>query len=223
MERQPTVGPESFPMNGRPLPSSGLVRWGVVVELSLAVLALSVGALVGFSPLQTVDLTWQALPEHVGAVLWGAAATLPMVPVVLLVEKAPLRPLRRLRNLVRRWIVPYFSGESVGRLALISASAGVGEEMLFRGLIQAGVAAWIGDGCGVWIGLATGSLAFGLAHSISLTYVVLATLIGAYLGWVFSASGHLLVPIVAHGLYDFLALSYLLRCDPARRPARRPE
>jgi membrane protease YdiL (CAAX protease family) len=210
-------------MNGSPGRSSGVARWGVAVELGLAVVALAVGALVGYSPLQTIELSWRALPDHLGAMLWGAAATLPMVPVLLLVEKAPLRPLRRLRNLVRRWIAPYFAGESVGGLALISASAGVGEEMLFRGLIQAGVAAWIGGSCGVWVGLATGSLAFGLAHSISLTYVILATLIGAYLGWVFWASGHLLAPIVAHGLYDFLALFYFVRCGHARRPARGPE
>jgi membrane protease YdiL (CAAX protease family) len=40
---------------------------------------------------------------------------------------------------------------------------------------------------------------------------VLAALIGLYLGWLWLAWGNLLLPIITHGSYDFLALWYLLR------------
>ena len=192
-------------------PQSRLMLWGVIVELGLAVVALVVGALVGFSPVQTVDLAWDALPDHLTALVVGALAAMPMLSIMLLVEKMPVRPLRRLRALVRRWIAPLFAGQSIAGLAVISAAAGFGEEILFRGLLQAGLASWIGGGHGVWIGLVTASLAFGFAHFISWTYVVLASLIGVYLGWLFWASGQLLVPIAAHGLYDFLALLYFVK------------
>jgi uncharacterized protein len=42
-------------------------------------------------------------------------------------------------------------------------------------------------------------------------YLWLATLIGAYLGGLYCWSGNLLVPIVAHAVYDFAALVIFLR------------
>jgi membrane protease YdiL (CAAX protease family) len=62
---------------------------------------------------------------------------------------------------------------------------------------------------------------FGLLHPITPTYAVLAALMGAYLGGVWLASGNLLVPIVAHALYDFIALAYLLAPPPGARGVRR--
>jgi membrane protease YdiL (CAAX protease family) len=92
-------------------------------------------------------------------------------------------------------------------LALVSISAGVGEELLFRGFLQAAIADWTNP----WIALAIASLLFGLAHFITPMYAVLATLLGAYLGGLWLACDNLLAPIVTHALYDFLALVYLLR------------
>ena len=63
------------------------------------------------------------------------------------------------------------------------------------------------------LALLLASLLFGLAHAITRTYVVLATVFGIYLGWLWTASGNLLVPIVAHALYDFVALSALVRAE----------
>lgn len=195
----------------------GLVGWGVAVELSLAALAVGLGALVGFSPLGNIDLSRDALSDHLAAVFWGMVATVPMLSMLMLVENLPVRCVRRLRHFVHRHIVPVFARESIGGLAVISAAAGVGEELLFRGLVQAGLAAWINGRHGTWIAVATASLAFGLAHCLTRSYVVLASIIGAYLGWLFWFSGHLLVPIVAHGLYDFVALVYLVKWTARRR------
>jgi membrane protease YdiL (CAAX protease family) len=82
------------------------------------------------------------------------------------------------------------------------------EELLFRGVFQAGLEQFSGS---TWFALAAGSLIFGLAHPITPAYVALAGLIGAYLGWLWIATDNLLPPIVAHGAYDFVALVYLLR------------
>jgi len=59
--------------------------------------------------------------------------------------------------------------------------------------------------------LAISSLLFGLCHWISTAYVVMATAMGLLLGGLFLATGNLAAPMVAHALYDFLALLYLTR------------
>ena len=94
---------------------------------------------------------------------------------------------------------------------MIAALAGLGEEMLFRGVIQAAVGGWIGGDAGQWIALAAAAVLFALAHSITVMYLVLAGLIGLYLGGLWLATGNLLVPIIAHGLYDFVALAYFVK------------
>jgi hypothetical protein len=47
-------------------------------------------------------------------------------------------------------------------------------------------------------------------HAVTVTYAVLATAVGAYLGWLALTTGNLLVPMIAHGLYDFVASVYLI-------------
>jgi membrane protease YdiL (CAAX protease family) len=88
---------------------------------------------------------------------------------------------------------------------------------MFRGLVQAGLARLMsgaqlaGVPIGPWIALVLASLVFGLFHWLSSTYALLATLAGLYFGLVLMATGSLWPSIVAHGLYDFVALWYLLR------------
>ena len=109
-------------------------------------------------------------------------------------------------------LVPLFRECRLLDLAVISALAGLGEEMLFRGVVQQAVADWVDGERGIWVGLALAALLFGLVHMITPTYAVLAGLIGLYLGWIWIATDrNLLVPIVTHAAYDFLALVYLVK------------
>jgi membrane protease YdiL (CAAX protease family) len=125
----------------------------------------------------------------------------------VLTTRYPIGPLKELAELVRRVIVPLFAETPVWELLVISAAAGWGEELLFRGLLQTLVSDWTGH---AWLGLLVASLLFGLVHPMSVTYFVVATLIGFYLGWLLLATDNLLVPMIAHGAYDFVALVYLL-------------
>ena len=113
-----------------------------------------------------------------------------------------------------------FRGCRLAELALIAALAGIGEEMLFRGVIQPAVAGAIGGPHGVWLGLLIAAILFGSLHPITLTYALLAGLIGLYLGWIWLASGNLLTPMVTHGVYDFLALAYLVKVRGEERGAK---
>jgi membrane protease YdiL (CAAX protease family) len=96
-------------------------------------------------------------------------------------------------------------------LVVVAAAAGVGEELLFRGLVQAGLSRLLGPVSGPWIALAAASVLFGVCHWLNTTYAVLAVLAGVYFGLLLMSTGSLWTPIVAHAAYDFLALLYLIR------------
>ena len=116
-------------------------------------------------------------------------------------------PLGRLNRAVDELLVPLFAQCSPTQLALVSAFAGIGEELFFRGLLQPLLIGWLG----VIAGLCLASLIFGLLHAVTPAYAIVATLVGAYLGWIALATGNLLGPMIAHSLYDFVALVYLIR------------
>jgi uncharacterized protein len=173
-------------------------------EGSLVILAAAIGRVFGIPLLKTLRFD---LP----GVAWGITATVPPLLLFGLCLKVPLRPLRDIVRIVNDLIVPLFRDCSLAELAVIAALAGIGEETLFRGIVQTGLAQAIGGPRGVWLGLLVAGCLFGLVHSITPTYALLAAIIGIYLGGLWLACGNLLAPIIAHGLYDFLVLLYLLR------------
>ena len=173
-------------------------------EGGLVVVALALGWLVGQKPLESFRWT----PADAG---WGVAATLPPLVLLWLCLKCPLRPTKQLVRVVDTQLLPLFRDCHIFDLAVISVLAGLGEEMLFRGVIQQAVADAVSGQAGPWIGLAVAAILFGLAHRITTAYAVLAGLLGLYLGGVWLITDNLLVPIMAHALYDFLALVYLVR------------
>jgi hypothetical protein len=181
------------------------VVWTVILfECILIVLAWAIGALVGISPWQEIKLTWLA-------VVWSVLAALPLLGGLVWTIHTRWTIFVQLRRYVQKRVVPLFAGCSLFELALISGFAGIGEEIFFRGLLQTGLTA----ATSVWIGLGLTSLIFGLAHFISLMYAVLAALIGLYLGILFIAFDNLAVPVIVHALYDFVALTYLVRMRSA--------
>jgi uncharacterized protein len=102
---------------------------------------------------------------------------------------------------------PIFGSWSVLQLAVISIIAGFSEEAFFRGAIQGSLAARVG----VPVALLLASLLFAALHLITWTYAMIVAFIGAYLGLLLIWTGNLLTPIVAHAVYDFVALVYFLR------------
>jgi membrane protease YdiL (CAAX protease family) len=147
------------------------------------------------------------LQGSVTGLLQGLLATVPLVLGLLLLDRWPVDGFRFLQELMRESILPLFRDCSLEALLLISLAAGVGEELLFRGVAQLGIEQTSGS---TWLAVAVASVLFGLAHPLTKTYALLAVLIGIYLGVLLVLTGNLLVPIVAHAAYDFFALVYLL-------------
>jgi membrane protease YdiL (CAAX protease family) len=176
----------------------GIVWLGVLLEGGLAFVALGLGWLLHQPPLETFHLDARA------AAL-GVAASLPLFLVFVVCTRWPVGPLVRIKQLSQQVLRPLFANCTASDLAAIALMAGIGEELLFRGVIQAALSHWLG----LWLGVVLASVLFGLLHLITPAYAVMVTLMGAYLGCVWLATGNLLTVIVAHAVYDFLGLLYL--------------
>ncbi len=177
-----------------------VVRVAVVFEGGLVVLAWGLGWLLALPPFERIYLRWQA-------VAWGVVATWPLLLGMWWCARTQWGPFPRLMRDVEESLLPPFADCSYFELALISLLAGLGEEALFRGVMQSALAYWLNH----WGALVVASVLFGLGHLITPTYAILAGLIGLYLGGLLMAYDNLLLVIVVHALYDFVALIYLLR------------
>lgn len=177
-----------------------VVGLAIGFEGGLLLLAVALGSLLGYEPLRQIHPVWEAA-------LWGGVATVPPLLGMWWCARSEWRPFLRLMREVEEKIVPVFVDESVGQLLLVSFVAGLGEETLFRGVIQAALSDWFCP----WVSVAVTSLFFGLGHMITPTYAILAALLAAYLGAIVVIYGNLFTVIIVHALYDFVTLIYLTR------------
>ncbi len=130
----------------------------------------------------------------------GAAFLLALVNYAILRLAPPIHPVRAIRRLYRETLRPMFATVRPLEIAGISLAAGVGEELLFRGAVQAE------------FGLVVASVLFGFAHMggrSSLVFGLWVAVMGFGLGGLAHLAGGLLAPIVAHAAYDAMAISYL--------------
>ena len=174
---------------------------GFLVELALVGLAAAIGVLVSGSP-----FPFRLALERQG-LLWGLGATVPMLLLAYALTSPWARRLSFLAEIHRRVVEilgPSVRAWSTEEIVLLSAAAGVGEEILFRGVLQA--PAVLGQH-GLWVS----SLIFGILHAVTPAYFVLATGLGLYLGWTYRESANLLAPILVHSIYDAVALLRLRR------------
>jgi len=177
-------------------------------EAALIPIALALAWGFGLTP-------WRDLAPTAATVPGAIAAT-----AVLLVALAPAawrRPpwFRAIEQLVRPLIETLFRGSGVAAVLAVSALAGLGEELLMRGVVQAGLAGPLGP----FAAIAVASLVFGALHYLSHVYFVLAMVMGLYLGVLYYMSGDLLLVALVHALYDAVAIGYLLYSPPRPKSA----
>lgn len=195
MEEEPPDAPEDEPPG-----HEVWVIFSVFVEVGLAPFSLVVGWLVGHPPLAT--FVWSARDA-----LYGAAAALPLIAAFLAMFRWPVGPLAKVKEFCEEEIVPMFNESYWSELALISLSAGVGEEMIYRGVLQATLMDWLGVG---W-GLVLTSAIFGVLHPSSFSYIIVMGVLGSYLGGLWILNGNLLTVMVTHAVYLLVVLGYLIR------------
>lgn len=180
----------------RPLVGALAFQAGVVA------LALGLIWLFGLQPWRHTEWSLQTL-------LWSLVATVPLAAMLVALPfyAAQWRWARDITHLIEEFLLPLFHRAPAGSVVLVAILAGVGEELLFRGVIQYGLAGPMGP----MPALIIASLLFGLAHAVSVAYFIIASLIGLYLGWIYLQTGNLLIPIIVHALYDWIAIRYYLR------------
>lgn len=95
--------------------------------------------------------------------------------------------------------------------ALVSITAGICEEVLYRGFLIR----YLSNGpwhFGLWIALAIASISFGLAHGYQGISGIIGTgLIGAVMAVIFLSTGSLWMPMALHAILDLRILLLLRR------------
>jgi len=172
-----------------------LFRIGLLIELGLVGLAALLGWLALGEPFPFA-LRWDARD-----LLWSAAASVPLCALAVFLTSPGGRRFGAFGKIYEK--LKEVLGEPLRRFGLIeilllSAAAGVGEEILFRGVVQPLLGLWVT------------STIFGILHALTPAYFVLAAVMGCYLGWLSDHTQNLLAPILVHFLYDAVAL-YVLR------------
>jgi hypothetical protein len=137
-------------------PSRIPVYLGIAFEAGLVLLAWPLGWLLGTSPYATLHWT-------ISGLLLGLLATLPMVTGFFLLLQASHPSIQRIRQIFNDIVIPFLGACKWFELAVLSLMAGIGEEMLFRGVAQGALDNLLGP----WLGLALASVLFGLLHALT--------------------------------------------------------
>ena len=171
-------------------------------EASLILVAIFLGWVANIDPFEHIYFSETALA-------YGVIGTLPLFLTFLSLEKLQGDSVIKIRKLLLNTLGPGLHSYHWSDLLILAAIAGISEELLFRGVIQP----WIENSWGLTTGLIASNIVFGLVHAVTPLYAVLAALVGIYLGLSLDYSGdrNLLIPVIIHGFYDFLAFVALMR------------
>lgn len=178
-----------------------LVGQGLLVPVSLAASKFFKTPNGGFG----IDFT--VVDSNVWVI--GVLCTLPLFGLAFFLDKiehkydalkqVTLATQRSVLGLLGRKRRPLLAFGTAIALGLV---AGVGEELLFRGVLQYELSSRFGTG----VAIATSSIIFGGLHAVTPVYGLLATIASIYFGLLYEIGDNLGIAIVCHGVYDVLAL-----------------
>ncbi|MDR1479878.1 MAG: CPBP family intramembrane metalloprotease [Planctomycetaceae bacterium] len=192
----------------------------IIFEGGLGVIALIFGFLLGLN-------LFRGIFFDVWVLLRIILFTVPLLIFYFILKSLPFENLRKVDRLVFEFVREYMNGFSIWQIAAISLSAGLGEELLFRGLLQNGIL--IKSGFQELINNSTVdvliwnrasfysvivvifvSILFGAAHALTKTYFVIASIISIYFGVILLMTNNIIIPIAVHALYDFVVIVFIM-------------
>ncbi len=191
------------------------LRMAAVFEGGLGLVALALALIF------RVDLVAQIHIDGTSIAL-GLAAAVPPFLLLQVTDYFRFSALERIKRIVLELLGPSLAVCRWYELVFVAALAGLGEELLFRGVLQRVLERWLDfDGAGPIAGLIASNVIFGLLHALTPTYAILAGGVGIYFGLLVDATHppNLMVPILAHGLYDYLAFLLLRRAAASQAPS----
>jgi uncharacterized protein len=186
---------------------SHFLRLAAVFEGGLVFVALGLGLVFRINPFAEFRV-------EIPAVILGIAAALLPFALLVVSDRFRFSALERMKRIVLQLLGPSLAACRWYELVLVAALAGFGEELVFRGVLQRLLERWLDfGGSGHIAGLIASNVIFGLLHFLTPTYALLAGLMGVYFGVLLDSTNppSLVVPMVAHGLYDYLAFLLLRR------------
>jgi uncharacterized protein len=174
----------------------------VSTMVSLWLLALLTAAVARLSGMGPADLGLVAIPAP-QLLLWTGGLTLAGIAVVLLFHRAGFR-----ESQVTRQLVPVTPGDKLTFLG-VSVTAGVCEEVVFRGFLLTALATATGS---MAMALLLSSIAFGIVHAYQQPAgAARAGLLGALLALPLLVHGSIWPAILAHAALDVIAGLFLAR------------
>lgn len=185
---------------------------GVFLEGILVLIAVIVSYLWAGKPLLN------AIRFDLDGLGTGLAATLPMVAYFAFSLSRfgqNITAFQRIYKLLREILSKAIIELPSWKLAVLGMSAGIGEECLFRGVLQPVFESWLPEVNTILTPqvnaiLVTGVI-FGLLHALTPAYFIIATLLSIYFGFLVNYTGNLLTPLLAHGIYDVIGFLLLKR------------
>ncbi len=177
-------------------------RTACLFEVSLILLAMFLGWIAGINPFATIHFSETA-------VLVGMFGTMPLFILFQAMQYLHIEEIQKIRRMLMETLGPSLKNCNWADLMVLASIAGIAEEILFRGVLQP----WLENHWGLNIGLILSNLVFGAVHEVTPLYFFIATLVGIYLGLSLGYGGerNLLIPIIIHSLYDFLAFMVIIR------------
>jgi membrane protease YdiL (CAAX protease family) len=178
-----------------------MLRYGLlaIAYASMAAVALGISELALERSVWLHPAPWLGLGGPV-AHAYSLALGLALGAVVVLGTRRMVERLGWAQELARA-LRPFARDLTGSGIVVVAVLSSVGEELLFRGLVQP------------WLGLWLQALLFGLLHQMPgpsrWAWVAWASVIGLVFGVVFAATGSLLGPIVAHAVINGFNLNYL--------------
>jgi len=188
-------------MDKKSLELKNFFKTACFFEGSLILLALFLGWIADINPFENLHFSESA-------VFYGMTGTLPLFIVFIVMQNLKVESVQQIRQLLQETLGPSLYRYDWADLLVLAAIAGLSEELLFRGVIQP----WIENSWGLTAGLVFSNILFGMVHAVTPLYAVLATLVGIYLGMSLDYGGerNLLMPVIIHTLYDFLAFLVIM-------------
>ena len=138
----------------------------------------------------------------------GLVWTIVPCAFVYSIKLLDLEELKEIEAITRDFSRRLFVGRSDLGLALFCFGAGFGEELLFRGVFHQELETLFG----FFPAAAIVGLGFGASHNLTPAYFTISGLTSFIFSYMFASSGsNVVVPVVAHATYDYIALKLTLR------------
>ena len=177
------------------------LRWLILAEIGMGLATL---IWVGFSD---TPLPYATTSRAISIAL-GVTAVFSLVNYALFRATARLAFTEPVQAFFEEEIFPLIRQASFVEIILAAAAAGFAEELLFRGMLMPRM------------GLVASSVLFGFLHGPEYKLwpmALWATMVGLGFGVLYDETSNLAIPMMVHGLYDAIALTYIRLTPPAAR------